>query len=103
MASNPRLTAPALKVLKYLLEAPLEDRSGADLSRTLHIGSGTLYPLLARLEVAGWLTSKWEDVDPAEVGRPRRRFYRLSALGQARALKAINELQVGPGVLVWSY
>ena len=41
------------------------------------MGSGTLYPLLARLEAAGWFTSEWEDVDPSEVGRPRRRLYKL--------------------------
>jgi hypothetical protein len=30
------------------------------------VGSGTLYPMLARLEAAGWLTSEWEVVDPSE-------------------------------------
>ena len=33
--------------------------------------------ILARLERCGWLESRWEDIEPAEEGRPRRR-YRLS-------------------------
>src|SRR5215204_6132776 len=50
-----RLSAPTLKVLKLFIEAPRTRRSGAEISRLAGIGSGTLYPLLARLEGAGWL------------------------------------------------
>jgi DNA-binding PadR family transcriptional regulator len=85
-----------------LIEKPLEGRSGADISRVLGIASGTLYPLLARLEVAGWLKSEWERVDPAEAGRPRRRFYKLTGHGQTSASRALAELQTSPGVLVWN-
>jgi hypothetical protein len=40
--------------------------------------SGTLYPIMLRLETAGWFVSRREAVDPAHVGRPRRRLYRLT-------------------------
>ena len=96
MQTNVRLTGPTLKVLKLLLEKPQDGCSGADISRALGISSGTLYPLLARLEVAGWLKSEWEDVDPATAGRPRRRFYTLTGEGQTHASRALAELQTSP-------
>lgn len=42
------------------------------------LGHGTLYKALARLERDGLLESWWEEVDPVEVGRPRRRLYRVT-------------------------
>src|SRR5438128_1564066 len=44
---------------------------------------GTLYKALGRLERAGLLASEWEDPDiAAEEGRPRRRLYRVTDLGE---------------------
>lgn len=98
-----RLTQPTLKVLRFLLDRPREGRSGAEVSKATGVGSGTLYPMLARLEASGWLTSAWEVIDPREAGRPRRRFYKLTAIGQANARRALNELQLAPmGGLVWN-
>lgn len=102
MSDEVRLTQPALKVLRFLMETPREGRSGAEMSKATKVGSGTLYPMLARLEAAGWLTSEWEVVDPREVGRPRRRFYRLSALGQNSASTALASLQMTSGELAWT-
>jgi DNA-binding PadR family transcriptional regulator len=96
-----RLTQPTLKVLRFLLETPREGRSGAEMSKATKVGSGTLYPMLARLESAGWLTSEWEVIDPREAGRPRRRFYKLTALGQNNAHAALADLQMAPGELAW--
>lgn len=93
-----RLTKPALKVLQFLI-SDLKQHSGAEISLGAHVSSGTLYPLLVRLQAAGWLDSKWEDVDPAVVGRPRRRFYWLTGLGQKRALAELSALQIGE--LAW--
>jgi DNA-binding PadR family transcriptional regulator len=58
--------------------------------------------MLARLETAGWLTSEWEAIDPREAGRPRRRYYKLTALGQNNARAALAELQVAAGEWVWN-
>ncbi|HWN53178.1 MAG TPA: PadR family transcriptional regulator [Xanthobacteraceae bacterium] len=102
MAPHIRLSRPALKILKLFLEKPSEGKSGAEISRALGISSGTMYPLLARFENAGWLTSEWESIDPAEAGRPRRRFYKLTALGQNCASKELAELQTAPGAFVWN-
>ena len=43
-----------------MLEQPLQGRPGAEITNATKIGSGTLYPMLARLESAGWLTGEWE-------------------------------------------
>lgn len=44
---------------------------------------GTLYKALGRLEVAGLLTSVWEDpAAAAEEGRPRRRLYAVTGAAQ---------------------
>jgi DNA-binding PadR family transcriptional regulator len=96
-----RLTQPTLKVLRFLLEKPREGRSGAEMAKATRVGSGTLYPMLARLEAAGWLTSEWEAIDPREAGRPRRRYYKLTALGQTNARAALAELQVAAGEPAW--
>ena len=97
-----RMSGPTLRVLKCMLDAPRAPRSGAELSRKLNISSGTLYPLLARLEAAGWLKSKWEQIEPSKEARPRRRFYTLTGLGQTSASKELAELQTSPGVLAWN-
>ena len=103
MTDGVRLTQPTLKVLKLLLEKPNYGRSGAEISRITKVGSGTLYPMLARLELAGWLESEWEVIDPREAGRPRRRFYKLTAIGQTCSLEALSDLQVVVGELAWNW
>jgi len=94
-----RLSRPALKILKLFIEKPTESKSGADIARALGITSGTLYPVLGRFENAGWLVSEWETTNPAEAGRPRRRFYKLTPLGHNEASKALADLQTTPGAL----
>jgi len=49
--------------------------------------AGSVYPILARLEEAGWVESCWEREERDERG-PRRRLYRFSpdGLAAARAL-----------------
>lgn len=64
------------------------------LGAELDLKSGTVYPLLARLEKAGWLESRWEEIDPAEAGRPRRRLYRLTGEGELVATRSLAEIGV---------
>jgi PadR family transcriptional regulator PadR len=88
-----RLSGRMLTVLKLLLTDLGKAKSGAEIFAATGISSGTLYPMLARLEGAGWLSSRWEEIDPSEVGRPRRRYYTLTGLGQANARSALTDLQ----------
>ncbi|HTV79518.1 MAG TPA: PadR family transcriptional regulator [Steroidobacteraceae bacterium] len=80
-----RMSLQTLRVLEAFLEDPTRELAGADVQKRGHLASGTLYPILMRLETACWLVSRWEAVDPAHVGRPRRRLYRLTPSGLARA------------------
>jgi PadR family transcriptional regulator, regulatory protein PadR len=102
METKLRLSGPGLKVLKVLLEQPQKGLSGAEISRLAKVGSGTIYPLLARWESNGLASSEWEAVDPSVVGRPRRRFYKLTGLGQTVARDAMAELQVSWEALAWT-
>jgi len=79
------MSLQTLKVLEAFLENPTEQLSGADVQKRSGLASGTLYPILLRLESAGWFSSRWESVDPSVAGRPRRRLYRLTASGLSRA------------------
>lgn len=97
---TPRLSLPALKVLNALLEAPRGGLAGSQIGRTTRVASGTLYPILARFERAGWVESRWEDLDPREAGRPRRRYYSLTGLGARRAAGALSELTHGGGQIL---
>lgn len=96
-----RLSQPSLRVLRFLLTHPRDKNSGAAIAKAARVGSGTLYPLLARLEKAGWLIGEWETADPREVGRPRRRFYTLTGLGHRCAQRALSDLQLPTGGLAW--
>jgi PadR family transcriptional regulator PadR len=80
-----RMSLQTLKVLDAFLNDPTDELAGADVQKRSGIASGTLYPILLRLESAGWFVSRWEAVDPASVGRPRRRLYRLTPTGLTRA------------------
>jgi PadR family transcriptional regulator PadR len=42
-----------------------------------------------RLERDGWVSSRWEDIDPRAEKRPKRRYYRLSAEGAVQASAAV--------------
>lgn len=83
------MTAPTRAVLEVFLDDPDAPRYGLEIGSHAALPSGTVHPILARLEGLGWLDSGWEDVDPSVVGRPRRRFYRLTAMGATQAQEAL--------------
>ena len=80
-----RMSLQTLRVLEAFLDNPADPLSGADVQKRCAIASGTLYPILLRLESAGWFVSRWENIDPSSAGRPRRRLYRLTPNGLTRA------------------
>jgi PadR family transcriptional regulator, regulatory protein PadR len=55
-------------------------------SRGLEIDESTLYPLLRRLETQGLLTSEWREEE-----KRNKRFYRLSADGEAIFARLLDE------------
>jgi PadR family transcriptional regulator len=87
-----RLTVPMVKVVSAMLAAPEDDHYGLQLMKTTGLLSGTLYPLLQRLEQVGWVEAEWEDIDPVKEARPARRYYRFTANGTQQARTALAEL-----------
>jgi PadR family transcriptional regulator PadR len=87
-----RITTQTLKVLKPFLENPDAEISGIEIIRSSRLASGTAYPIMLRLESHGFLTSRWEDGNPANLGRPRRRYYTLTRKGASAARGALAEL-----------
>src|SRR5262249_24439850 len=92
-----RISLQTLRVLESFLENPTEELADADVQKRSGLASGTLYPILLRLESAGWFVSRWENIDRAIAGRPRRRLYRLTSNGLSRSSEVFASF--GRGVL----
>jgi PadR family transcriptional regulator PadR len=96
MPDNIRLSHQSLRVLRAFLDALSEDvraeLAGADLMSAARLSSGTLYPILLRFERLGLLESRWESERPEVLGRPRRRFYRMTEAGAQMAHDALADL-----------
>jgi PadR family transcriptional regulator, regulatory protein PadR len=60
------------------------------ISRLSGIGAGSVYVVLARLELAGWVESAWEESPPAHLKGHRRRFYPLTPRGRYRAERLLR-------------
>jgi PadR family transcriptional regulator PadR len=99
--NQPRLTAQTLKVLSSLMSPEHDEMSGAVIARTTGLATGTLYPILHRLEEANWVKSEWEAEDPHDLGRPRRRFYRITGIGMKATKLAIRDLDLPLRRLAW--
>jgi len=79
-------------VLRTLVAGPLHGygiakaiHSNSD--ETLNIEFGSLYPALKRLELRGWISSKWET---SEQNR-RAKYYRLTAVGRKELMQQHSE------------
>jgi PadR family transcriptional regulator, regulatory protein PadR len=83
-----RSSRQTLKLLEALLEHPTEWHHGYALSQRTGLASGTIYPILMRLEKSGWLETRWEDAPTP--GRPPRHFYRLGGNGREWARKELR-------------
>lgn len=89
MSSSPiRLTSTTREVLDLFMAVKAQDADGGAtpvwgylICTETGLGSGTVYPILERLEEAGWITARWEADPPAD--RPPRRFYTLTDNGAA--------------------
>jgi PadR family transcriptional regulator, regulatory protein PadR len=92
--SGPRMTLTVQLVLRALLADPAQEKYGLQICTEAGLPSGTIHPILARLEGLGWLESSWEDTDPREEGRPRRRYYKLTQAGALRAQNALDHANV---------
>ncbi|MFD0123627.1 PadR family transcriptional regulator [Streptomyces virginiae] len=77
-----RWTRVAIDVTQFVTKRYIQDSGyefyGLELSQELHYSPGTIYPVLRRMEDAGWLLSREEPADDIRtVGRPARTYFRV--------------------------
>jgi len=85
---TPRISSETLRVLQGFVERPTDWRYGYELSRETGLKSGTLYPILMRLEKYGLLEARWVTT---EDGVPPRHTYRLTPNGLESARTQLSE------------
>ncbi len=83
-----RLTYPTTLVLQALL---LGHHHGFDIMNATGLPSGTVYPILRRLDDEKYVRSQWErEGDARKEQRPPRRCYELTASGRRLASDAVS-------------
>jgi PadR family transcriptional regulator PadR len=86
-----RIPPATQAVLRVLIKDSTVQCFGLELSAVTGLPSGTVHPILARLERLEWIDSAWENADPRQTGRPRRRYYRVNERGLSRARIALAD------------
>jgi DNA-binding IclR family transcriptional regulator len=92
MQSIQRITKTTMLVLEQLAEHK-SGVWGLALCKKLQMPTGTIYPMLARLENLGWVSSYWES-EGDRVG-PRRKYYSLTADGLLQAATLLATVKLG--------
>ena len=95
-----RLTYPTALVLQALLHG---HHHGFDVMDATGLPSGTVYPILRRLDAEGLVKSRWEKEGLARrEQRPPRRYYELTATGRVFAREAAGRYRALEDVKVTS-
>ena len=89
MSAEPRITLQVAAILTVLMEDPVAEHYGLAIAKRAELPTGSVYPILARLERAGWVMSDWEDIDERVEGRRRRRYYKLTSAGAEKTRDAL--------------
>lgn len=76
-----RISYNVLLVLQALYERLDDAHYGLELQKKLGLSNGALYPILDKLERAGYVRSDLEDIDESAAGRRKRRYFTLTADG----------------------
>lgn len=87
------MTPQLERVLRVFLEDVAAPRYGYELMKAAKLASGTLYPILTRLQDEGLVASHWET--PSEDSRRPRRYYRLTGDGVQAARLELAQLSLG--------
>lgn len=76
-----RLSDQTVAVLAVLANKRGDWLYGLQLAAATDLKSGSLYPILARLNERGFVESQW--LEPEKPGRPPRHAYRITGAGRA--------------------
>jgi PadR family transcriptional regulator, regulatory protein PadR len=89
------MTEPLSYTAALVLNALVRGHSyGFEIVHATELPTGTVYPLLRRLEARGLVESKWEDESAAHAaGRPARRHYRPTAAGEVALGEATERIR----------
>ena len=91
-----RITYPTAVVLAALSRGC---RYGFEIMDTTGLASGTVYPILRRLEDAGMLSARWErTADAHDEQRPPRRYYQITGSGRQAVRDAISRFPALSGI-----
>lgn len=68
---------------------------GFDIMDATGLPSGTVYPILSRLEGRGLASAHWEDAHVhRQEGRPARKYYRVTAEGRIALAAELERFRV---------
>jgi DNA-binding PadR family transcriptional regulator len=85
------VTYPTTAVLQAIASG---FRYGFDIAEATGLRTGTIYPALRRLERLGFVRSRWESEKVARrEQRPARRYYEITAPGEAARVEALERFQ----------
>jgi PadR family transcriptional regulator, regulatory protein PadR len=87
VVDSPRLSERAATILRVFLAEPDTQFTGLDLAEQTGLLPGTSYPILLRLQQAGWITAHWQ-TDPDDASA-RRRYYRSVSANFVEASRAL--------------
>ena len=89
-----RTRKPSQQTLAILSALAAEDwLYGLELAERTGLKSGSLYPILIRLDERGWLESRW--IESSAPGRPPRHTYRLLPAGRQTLADAVRAAGAG--------
>ena len=91
MKRNRPPSKTTLRLLEVMLKQADSHHYGYELMKMTGISSGTLYPILIRLEERGLLDAQWQSSQ--KQGRPPRHAYKLTHSGRQFAISQLNDLQ----------
>jgi DNA-binding PadR family transcriptional regulator len=96
--SGLQLSITMLRIL-VLLRAEKDALWNYAIAKKLTLSQDTTIRQLKRLELDGWVISKWESeaerIDRAPTGwAPKRKFYRLTPRGDEQTQKSLDDLRI---------
>lgn len=80
-------------VLDALAANPDTELYGLEIFERTGLLPGTTYPILLRLQWAGWVHARWDSEQTGDNTMPRRRYYQVTSRGLIQARKTRAEYQ----------
>lgn len=91
------LSFATVTVMRVIAEGA---RHGFDIMDAAGLPSGTVYPILGRLEENGYVRSRWEAAAAAQKAkRPARRYYEITRAGEQALAVSIEHYRTLGGLM----